>query len=237
MKCEESYPQGSYEECQLDLGHRGDHEYLGGDAGTEPALPVVPQARGSRRMAGDGMSTPIVRRRKRPVEVDTIQWTGSNLDDLIDFTGGDFLLVTPGEGAFAPDITAKVYDNLHDTWVGVKTGQHVVRGVKGELYPIDEDVLADTYEPVEETTAVAETAAPTDTNRRARLLNEMAYDGGRWKSGDVVAWYGTQGLTSLGTHTARRDLAALRDSGAITQHDEKGVRFYTLTTQKGGTAR
>lgn len=28
MKCEESYPQGSYEECQLDLGHRGDHEYF-----------------------------------------------------------------------------------------------------------------------------------------------------------------------------------------------------------------
>ena len=29
MKCNESYPQGSYEECQLDLGHRGDHEYFG----------------------------------------------------------------------------------------------------------------------------------------------------------------------------------------------------------------
>ena len=29
MKCNEPYPQGSYEECQLDLGHRGDHEYFG----------------------------------------------------------------------------------------------------------------------------------------------------------------------------------------------------------------
>ena len=93
------------------------------------------------------MSTPIVRRRKRPVEVDTIQWTGSNLDDLIGFTGGDFLLVDAIEGTFAPDITAKVYDNLHDTWVGVKTGQHVVRGVSGEFYPIAEGVLAETYEP------------------------------------------------------------------------------------------
>lgn len=83
-------------------------------------------------------------------------------------------------------------------------------------------------------TAAAATATPTDTNRRARLLNEMAYDGGRWKSGDVVVWYQTQGLTGLGANTARRDLAALRDSGAITQHDAKGVRFYTLTTTKGG---
>lgn len=29
MKCHEPYPEGSYEECQLDLGHRGDHEYFG----------------------------------------------------------------------------------------------------------------------------------------------------------------------------------------------------------------
>ncbi|UOB09138.1 hypothetical protein MQE23_08740 [Streptomyces sp. HP-A2021] len=40
MKCEESYPQGSYEECQLDLGHRGDHEYFGKKwARPEPAEP------------------------------------------------------------------------------------------------------------------------------------------------------------------------------------------------------
>jgi hypothetical protein len=88
----------------------------------------------------------------------------------------------------------------------------------------------------EKATADAATATPTDTNRRARLLHEIAFDGGRWKSGDVVRWYQTQGLTELGTGTARRDLAALRDSGALTQHDESGVRFYTLNNRKGGTA-
>lgn len=93
------------------------------------------------------------RYRKRPVEVDTIQWTGDNIDELIDFTGGDFLLVNPGEGDFAPDVTAKVYDELHSTWVGVKSGQHVVRGVKGEYYPIAEDVFAETYERVDSSSA------------------------------------------------------------------------------------
>lgn len=29
MKCSEPYPDGSYEECQRDLGHPGQHEYLG----------------------------------------------------------------------------------------------------------------------------------------------------------------------------------------------------------------
>ena len=40
MKCDEPYPQGSYEECQRDLGHRGDHEYFGKKwARPEPAEP------------------------------------------------------------------------------------------------------------------------------------------------------------------------------------------------------
>jgi hypothetical protein len=80
-------------------------------------------------------------------------------------------------------------------------------------------------------TAEAASATPTDINRRARLLHEMAL-GARWKSGDVVAWYETQGLTGLDARAARHDLAVLCDSGAITQHDDRGVRYYTLNTRK-----
>jgi hypothetical protein len=90
----------------------------------------------------------------------------------------------------------------------------------------------------EEASAQAPTATPTDTNRRARLLHEITFDGGRWKSGDVARWYQTQGLTGLDVRAARHDLATLRDSGAITQHDTAGVRFYTRasrTTRKDGS--
>jgi hypothetical protein len=41
-----------------------------------------------------------------------------------------------------------VYDELHSTWVGMYTGQWIIKGVKGEFYPINEEVLAETYEPV-----------------------------------------------------------------------------------------
>jgi hypothetical protein len=106
------------------------------------------------------MTEPTATRyRKKPVTVDTVQWTGSNLDELIDFTGGDFLLVNADEGGFAPDITAKVYDKLHDTWVGVKTGQRIICGVQGEFYPIDLDVLAETYELADVESAVDDAAA------------------------------------------------------------------------------
>jgi hypothetical protein len=84
--------------------------------------------------------------RKLPVIVEAIQWTGENETELRDWTGGKFETAEPGD--WDGDITAQVYDELHSTWVGVKTGHSVVRGVKGEFYPIAEDVLAETYEVV-----------------------------------------------------------------------------------------
>lgn len=97
------------------------------------------------------MSTPIVRRRKKPVEVDTIQWTGSNEADVQAFAGTDFYALDgkDRENSDDPEATATVFDNLHSTWVLVYTGQHIVRGVRREYYPIAEDVLADTYDTVD----------------------------------------------------------------------------------------
>lgn len=90
---------------------------------------------------------PVIRYRKRPIEVDTVKWTGSNETELVDFTDHHFEAVPPEDRAEDPEITGQVFDVLHSTWVGVYTGQHIVRGVKGEYYPIAPDVLAETYDP------------------------------------------------------------------------------------------
>jgi hypothetical protein len=103
----------------------------------------------------------VTRYRKRPVEVDAIQWTGDNEAELITFTGNRFEALEPEDRADDPEITAQVLDVLHSTWVGVKTGQHIVRGVKGEFYPIAEDVLAETYERVGDGPAAAERETTT----------------------------------------------------------------------------
>lgn len=66
----------------------------------------------------------VVQLRKRPVDVQAVRWTGDNEAEL----------------------TGSVFDDLHSTWVGVKTGQWIIRGVKGEFYPCDPEVLAETYE-------------------------------------------------------------------------------------------
>jgi hypothetical protein len=85
--------------------------------------------------------------RKRPVVVEAVRWTGDNAAQVREFAGGLFKAVDPEGRNDDPDITAEVLDKLHSTWVGVKTGQWVVRGVKGEFYPIDQEVLDETYDP------------------------------------------------------------------------------------------
>lgn len=86
--------------------------------------------------------------RKRPIEIEAIRFDGTNHDAVATFTGGRFWPVDPQDRGDNPDIVAQVYDVLHSTWVGVKVGQWVAKGVRGEFHPIDDDVLAETYEAV-----------------------------------------------------------------------------------------
>ena len=90
--------------------------------------------------------------RKKPVIVAGIQWTGSNEAQVQALTGREnFYALDPGDRANCddPEATATVFDKLHSTWVLVFTGQWVIRGVKGEFYPLADDVRTDTYEFVE----------------------------------------------------------------------------------------
>jgi hypothetical protein len=94
------------------------------------------------------MSEPT-RWRKKPVEVDAIQFDGENLEEVSDLTGVDgFRSVDEEDRTDDPEIVAEVWDVLHSTWVGVKAGQWIIRGVRGEFYPCDPEVFATTYEPV-----------------------------------------------------------------------------------------
>lgn len=74
--------------------------------------------------------------RKRPIDVEAVQWTGDNLDVIRRFVGGDLAWTARDE-------------------VGIRTlegelraskGDWIIRGVHGEFYPCKPDVFADTYE-------------------------------------------------------------------------------------------
>jgi hypothetical protein len=128
----------------------------------------------------------ITRYRKRPIEVDTIQWTGDNEAELIAFTDHRFEAVPPEDRVENPEITAQVFDVLHSTWVGVYIGQHIVRGVKGEYYPIAEDVLAETYE----LAAAVPAASEAETGSRVIELYERWVKAGAPPLGTLMArWW------------------------------------------------
>ncbi len=90
--------------------------------------------------------------RKKPVEVDAVQWTGDNEDEVFDLTGcAVFGAITAATRTATADpaFTAEVYDGLHDTWIPLRTGDWVVRGTRGEFWPVRGDIFAETYEPAE----------------------------------------------------------------------------------------
>jgi hypothetical protein len=106
----------------------------------------------------------VKRFRTKPVEIKAIQWTGDNLKDVQDFVGsrkvdenwtiinfqlaGTYGLWIHDDGSAMREITGEVFDTLHHSWIGVKTGQWIVRGVKGEVYPCDDETFHWKYEEV-----------------------------------------------------------------------------------------
>ena len=89
--------------------------------------------------------------RKKPVEIEAVQWTGENLREVIDFTGlhpsankwtwGEYELVVRQSGL-------KIF-----TLEGAMKADHgdwIIKGVKGEFYPCKPDIFEQTYDKVEE---------------------------------------------------------------------------------------
>jgi len=84
---------------------------------------------------------------KKPVEIEAIQFTGENHQEIIDFTGGKATLSkkTP-------------YNNLKiHTLEGKMTAipsDYIIKGVNGEFYPCKEAIFKKTYKEVVEETFV-----------------------------------------------------------------------------------
>lgn len=119
---------------------------------------------------------PETRFRSRPVEITAIRWLGRDdvdaeyamaafTDEVTRNTRGRAVVRTlfmPLGSEVARDVlgpdddlqrtlagyTAVVYDDLHGTWVNVSTGDWIIRGTEGELYPCRDEVLRKKYEEV-----------------------------------------------------------------------------------------
>lgn len=75
--------------------------------------------------------------RKKPVVIEAIEWTGSNLFDVCAFIGPSCKL------------TGRTKELTIITLGGIMTaaiGDYIIKGVKGEFYPCKPDIFEATYE-------------------------------------------------------------------------------------------
>ena len=78
--------------------------------------------------------------RKKPVEVEAIQYNGRNSADIHEFCG-EFVREPVGE-EYLEIVTLEGI-------MRAQPGDYIIKGVKGEFYPCKPDVFEQTYEPVE----------------------------------------------------------------------------------------
>jgi len=84
----------------------------------------------------------LIRARKKPLEVEALEWTGRNVGEMIAFVGPKLRLCASRS---SPVKAALAIDTLEGR-MEASVGDFIIRGVKGEFYPCKPDVFAETYE-------------------------------------------------------------------------------------------
>ena len=82
----------------------------------------------------------IKKYRKKPVVIEAVQWTGENIEEILDFVGldgiYDYLRKSLEIATLEGDMKASM-------------GDFIVKGVNGEFYPCKPDIFEKTYEVAE----------------------------------------------------------------------------------------
>ena len=90
-------------------------------------------------MSPQGVKEPRRRYRKRPVEVEAVEWTGDNWATMLDFVVGR-------GGVAHTDGPVLVIRTLEGDMLAAP-GDWIVCGVEGEFYPVKPSIFSATYEP------------------------------------------------------------------------------------------
>jgi hypothetical protein len=78
--------------------------------------------------------------RKKPVVIEAIEWTGRNYEEICTFVM---------RGPIPRNIKrGQIFISTLEGEMCADTGDWIIRGIKGEHYPVKPDIFAATYEPV-----------------------------------------------------------------------------------------
>lgn len=93
----------------------------------------------------------MLKYRKKPVVVEAVRWTGSNLEEIRNFVGSDLIEECVELFDIKRTLKEMLVDIAIDTLEGtmrVDYGDYIIKGVKGEFYPCKPDIFLATYEEV-----------------------------------------------------------------------------------------
>jgi hypothetical protein len=82
--------------------------------------------------------------RKKPVEIEAIQWISDNIEQVYEMLG-DNLLVVVGDD----ENNLKHFINTLEGKMELSWGDYVIKGVKGEFYPCKPDIFELTYNKID----------------------------------------------------------------------------------------
>lgn len=94
--------------------------------------------------------------RKKPVEIEAIEWTGTNINEVLDFIneddrwkeGIDSKYVGGPEIEHTPTLGTLDIPTLEGTMTA-SPNDWIIRGIKGEIYPCKPDIFQGSYDKVE----------------------------------------------------------------------------------------
>ena len=87
--------------------------------------------------------------RKKPIVIDAMQWTGTNIEEVKEFTNGCDRTIT----YYKPLVNSPFYTLVISTLEGrmeAKVSDYIIKGIQGEFYPCKADIFHATYEAVNE---------------------------------------------------------------------------------------
>lgn len=78
--------------------------------------------------------------KKKPIEIEALQFTGNNHTEIHDFTGGMMIY----KGSNAP-----LFIKTLEGAMRASPGDWIIKGIQGEFYPCKADIFDETYEMVQ----------------------------------------------------------------------------------------
>lgn len=82
--------------------------------------------------------------RKKPVEIEAIQYNVDNKSDCIDFIKEDW--IHPLDGSVKLNQNGDFFIRTLEGLMKVSDGDYIIKGVQGEFYPCKPDIFEQTYE-------------------------------------------------------------------------------------------